>query len=215
MSEAAREPRRRRRLPAFVRWIHIYLSMIGFFALLFFSITGLTLNHPTWFQDTTEQVVQAQGKVDRAWLGEPSEDGDARPETVKKLEIVEHLRSEHGIHYALSDFQITDVDCVVMFKGPAYSADAFVDRESGDYELTIAQLGWVGILNDFHKGRDTGSTWSWLIDVSAILGTLVGLTGLWLLLYLKSRRRSGLIVAAVGTVAVLAFALWVLQGGNT
>lgn len=214
MSDATGGERRRRRLPALARWLHIYLSMFSFFALLFFSATGLTLNHPTWFEETAEVVEQRRGTVDRAWLGEAGDDGDAGAASVDRLALVEHLRREHGIRYALSDFQISEVDCLIVFKGPAYSADAFVDRESGEYELTIAQLGWVGIANDLHKGRDTGSAWSWLIDVAAVLGAVVGLSGLWLLLYLKRRRVSGLLTAAVGTAIVLAFAAWVLRGGN-
>jgi len=34
------------------------------------------------------------------------------------------------------------------------------------------------VANDLHKGRDTGKTWSILIDVSAVLMTLISLTGL-------------------------------------
>ena len=29
-----------------MRWLHIYLSMFGLAAVLFFSVTGITLNHP-------------------------------------------------------------------------------------------------------------------------------------------------------------------------
>jgi hypothetical protein len=30
------------------RWLHIYLSMISFVIILFFAVTGLTLNHADW-----------------------------------------------------------------------------------------------------------------------------------------------------------------------
>jgi hypothetical protein len=33
------------------RWIHVYLSMISFISLLFFAVTGLTLNHTEWFEE--------------------------------------------------------------------------------------------------------------------------------------------------------------------
>jgi len=36
-----------------------------------------------------------------------------------------------------------------------------------------------------HKGRDSGPIWSVLLDVSAILLTLIAVTGLALLFYLK------------------------------
>ena len=38
-----------RQLAVWSRWLHIYLSLISFGAILFFSVTGLTLNHPDWF----------------------------------------------------------------------------------------------------------------------------------------------------------------------
>ncbi len=44
-----RRPFRRRlaiRFAKLVRWLHIYLSMFGLAAVLFFSATGITLNHP-------------------------------------------------------------------------------------------------------------------------------------------------------------------------
>ena len=36
------------RFAAAARWLHIYASVLGLGAVLFFSITGLTLNHPDW-----------------------------------------------------------------------------------------------------------------------------------------------------------------------
>ncbi len=49
-------------------WLHIYLSMFGLAAVLFFSVTGLTLNHPDWFFAGAERSAQAEGRVDAKWL---------------------------------------------------------------------------------------------------------------------------------------------------
>ena len=97
-----------------------------------------------------------------------------------------------------------------MFKGPGYSADVFIDRNSGAYTLTEIKTGAVAILNDLHKGRDSGTAWSWVIDISAVLMIFVSVTGLALLFYLKKRRRSGLIVTLAGfLLLVLVWAIWV------
>ena len=93
---------------------------------------------------------------------------------------------------------------MIAFKGPGYAADAFVDRESGHYRLTETYHGFIAVINDLHKGRDTGPVWSVLIDISAVLMTLISLTGLVLLFYLKLRRIPGLIVALAGTIIALA-----------
>ena len=98
----------------------------------------------------------------------------------------------------------------MTFKGPGYAADAFIDRESGRYNVSQTYHGFLAVINDLHKGRDTGPAWSALIDVSAVLMTLISLTGLVLLFYLKLRRVPGLVVTLIGTVVVAAvFLLWV------
>jgi uncharacterized protein len=211
-----RRPLRRRlaiKFAKLMRWLHIYLSMLGLAMVLFFSATGVTLNHPDWFFGETQRTVQAEGQVDHKWLraaaAAASSDDAPDPEAqVSKLEIVEHLRASHGIRGALVDFKVDDTECVVAFKGPGYSADAFIDRDSGHYTLTQSYHGPIAILNDLHKGRDTGFAWSIFIDVSAVLLIFISLSGLVLLFYLKLRRGPGLVVVAVGTVLVVALFYW-------
>ena len=115
----------------------------------------------------------------------------------------------HGVRGALADFRVDDRECTVSFKGPGYSADAFIDRETGRYRLTETSHGLIAVINDLHKGRDTGPGWSLLIDASAVLMTIVSLTGLVLLFYLKLRRKPGLVVILAGTVAAVA-AYWAM-----
>jgi uncharacterized protein len=202
---AARSARlaQKRRLAVLLRWLHIYLSMLSFALVFFFAVTGLTLNHADKFGDQT-QTREEKGSLDRRWVN--------IPDTLKiaKLEIVEFFRNKYGIRAALSDFRIDDSQIGVSFKGPGFAADAFVNRENGEYELTKTSAGFVGLINDLHKGRDTGPGWSMVIDIAAILLTLVSLTGMLLLLFLKKRRFSGLLVAALGLlVSYLVYRIWV------
>jgi hypothetical protein len=188
-----------------MRWLHIYLSMFSLLAVLFFSATGLTLNHPDWFFGEAGRTVQAEGQVNTAWL-RAGRGGD--PTTgIAKLEIVEHLRKAHAVRGAVVDFRVDDGECLVAFKGPGYAADAFIDRETGRYTLTQSSHGLVAVLNDLHKGRDTGKVWSVLIDLSAVVMVLISLTGLILLLYLKRRRMAGLVVVLIGAALVVAVAV--------
>jgi len=177
--------------------------MLSFAIIFFFAVTGLTLNHADKFGDRTH-TDQEKGQLDRRWVNSP--------DTLKiaKLEIVEYLRNRHGIKTALSDFRIDDQQIGVSFKGPGYAADAFIDRTTGAYDLTKTSAGFVGVINDLHKGRDTGRVWSVVIDVSAILMTLVSLTGMILLLYIRRKRLSGLILAAFGLLVVyIIYKVWV------
>ncbi len=194
-----RVPKWKRQLASLSRWLHIYLSMFSFGVLFFFAITGLTLNHTEWFSGA-QRTVQFKGTLNPAWT----------KGTVAKLEVAEYLRRVHRVSGALSDFRIDDAQCSVSFKGPAYTADTFVDRATGRYDLTETRMGLVALLNDLHKGRDSGRAWAWVIDISAVLMTLVSLSGLILIFYLQKRLVSGLLTLAGGALACYsAYLLWV------
>lgn len=180
----------RRRSAIVSRWLHLYLSMVSFGAVLFFAVTGLTLNHAEWFAGQVRET-QFKGSMPVGWLKGATPDETA---------IVAKLRAEHGIKGAVSDFRAEEGQISLSFKGPGYAADAFIDREKGTYDLTETRNGFVAVMNDLHKGRDTGHGWSVLIDVSAVLLTLVSLTGLLLLFFVYKRRTSGLILMAAGGV---------------
>jgi uncharacterized protein len=185
----------RRYFAASFRWLHIYLSMVSFVILFFFAATGITLNHVQWFDGAMAHPSLTKGNLNLDWV---------RPTTsvsVARLEIVEELRKTCGIRGALADFNVDETSCALSFRGPGYTADVTINRETGAYELTETRMGFVAIMNDLHKGRDSGSAWSWLIDASAVLMMVVSLTGLALIFYIKRRRLSGLVAAFVGGLA--------------
>ncbi|WP_169977306.1 PepSY-associated TM helix domain-containing protein [Tautonia rosea] len=196
------------RVAAVARWLHIYLSMFGLASVLFFSVTGLTLNHPDWFFANVEHLDEAEGTLERSWLNDlDSATTDQAEDQVDQLRVVEYLRLEHDVKGALTEFFVDEYECFVTFKGPGYSADARIDRETGEYFLTESTLGLVAVLNDLHKGRDTGPVWSVAIDVSAVVLTVISLSGLILLFYLRLRRNPGLVVAVIGGVVIVAVVL--------
>jgi hypothetical protein len=181
----------RRQTAIVTRWLHVYLSMVSFAVVLFFAATGLTLNHPDWFSQH-EQVKRYKGTVAATLLRESS---DQQPD---KLGLVELFRSKYRIQGAVSDFRVDDSQLDISFKGPGYTADGFIDRSNGSYELIETRSGFVAVINDLHRGRDTGKVWSGVIDAAAILLILVSTTGLVLIWFVYKRRVSGLILAAIG-----------------
>lgn len=185
------------------RWLHTYLSMLSFAILLFFAVTGLTLNHAEWF-DTQQRPAVFHGTLNKDWVN------TADVGAIAKDELVNYFRRAHRTRGALSDIHIDGGQCEVLFKGPGYEADAVIDRKTGNYDLTVSPFSLVAILNDLHKGRDTGAKWSAVIDFSAILMSLVSLTGLTLIFFLNKRRVSGLVLVAVGALlAWMIYSFWV------
>lgn len=185
---------------ALIRWLHIYLSMFGFMTLLFFAVTGLTLNHPGWAEGK-QQVKILTGKIDPAWLTR----GDST--VVAREEIIEQIRNTHEIKAKLSDFRADDYEYSVSFSGPGYSADAFIDRTTGSYEMTVVSAGFIAAMNDLHKGSNTGKSWTRVIDISAILMIVVSVTGIIMIFFLSKRKLPGLVVALTGALIFIILCL--------
>lgn len=186
------------------RWLHIYLSMFSFVIVLFFSVTGITLNHLEWFDETVERESKVNGNIPANWIHTTD------TSQIKKLEIVELLRKQYGIKGYVSDFMIQEDQCLVSFRGPGYSADAFINRSDGAMQLTELKLGAVAIFNDLHKGRDSGNAWRWVIDLSAVFLILVSLSGLIMLFFLKKKRVNGILIALLGgMICYLIYRIWI------
>ena len=179
----------RKRVAVAARWLHIYLSMVSFGVIFFFAATGLTLNHADKLSGK-ERVTRYTGTIAPAAMqAQPGPDHAA---------IAAQLRREHRIRGTITDTRDDTDQTTLSFKGAGYSADAFIDRPRGSYQVIETRFGAVAALNDLHRGAVTGKAWSWVIDASAILLVLVSLTGLCLLFFIYKRRSSGLILAAIG-----------------
>lgn len=177
------------------RLVHAYTSMIALLLVLFFGLTGITLNHPEWTFGDAPTITTKTGTLgfDAASNG-----------TVDYLRVSELLRERYGISAAVSDYATTGTQGSISYRAPGYAADATFDTTSGEYRVTIEQQGFVGVMNDLHKGRDASSSWKWAIDVAAGFLVVIALSGLLLQLFLKRRRRSALIVAGVGVLVTIA-----------
>lgn len=182
--------------------------MGSFSILLFFAVTGITLNHQEWFNGDPK-VARFTGTIEPVQLASYSP-GNGQPPSANDP-VVAKLRSAHGIKAALKDFRVDDEQIGVSFKGPGYAADAFIDRKTGAYDMTESRMGFVAVINDLHKGRDSGNAWSQIIDASAILMVLVSLTGLILIFFLHKRLMLGLAVLGVGTLVCAAVYMFLVS----
>lgn len=172
--------------------------MVSLALVLFFSITGITLNHQEWFA-AREISAERHGTMNVSWL----------TGSVDKLQVVEYLRST-GVRGALADLRIDDGQCEVVFKGPGYAATALVERSTGRFDLTESRRGFTAIVNDLHKGRDTGPVWGVVIDISAAVLIFISLTGLILLYFVHKYRIAGVMLCGAGALtAYLLYLFWV------
>ena len=199
VSPRVRTPRPlKARVNVLLRWLHIYTSMISLLVVLFFAVTGVTLNHPDWVFGTQEVTKNTTGTLPNGWLA------NGKPDW---LTVVEYLRANAGVKGQAGDYVTAgsaDPEDSLSFHAPGYSADVFITKDTGAYKLGVTQQGFVAVLNDFHKGRDSGGAWAWVIDVSGGFLALIAVTGLGLLLYMKKIRRAALLTMLGGAVLIVA-----------
>jgi len=198
---AARPAPRPRTLKArtnvWLRWAHTYTSMISLLVVLFFSLTGITLNHPDWVFGTKDVTRTVSGTLPGGWIRNGQPDW---------LTVAEELRAQQGLRGRASDPRADDQQADISFLAPGYSADTVIDVKTGTYETTILEQGAVAVMNDLHKGRDASPAWKWVIDLSGVFLTVISLTGLGILLYLKKTRVQALTVMGIGAVLTVLLA---------
>jgi hypothetical protein len=175
--------------------VHIYVSMAGFTLVLLFAITGLTLNHQD-FGLSDPEITTKTILIPAELLESP-----------ERTAISSHLQKALGVSSPVTDYREDEAEIQVIFAAPGRRTLVTIRRDERTGEVEAENRGLLGRLDDLHKGFDAGTTWYWIIDFSAILLTVSSLTGMVTLLSLRTRRKSGFIVGAIGVVTVVAIYL--------
>lgn len=182
------------------RLIHVYTSMVALLLVLFFGITGITLNHPTWSIGDSSKYTTTNGSLPMS----PMTNG-----AVDYLSVSEYARNELGVRGQVEGFDSTGSSASIRYRQPGYSADITFSTTTGEYELVTDQQGMFwGVMNDLHKGRHAGTSWKWLIDVSGFLLVVISLSGIVMQLFLRKRRYAAFMVAGLGALVMLTL-IWI------
>jgi len=172
--------------------IHIYVSMAGFTLVLLFAITGLTLNHQDFGlsnPDITTKTISLPAEL---------------LESPDQAAVSSYLQETLGVRSPVTDYREDESEIQVIFAAPGKRTLVTINRSERTGEVEAENRGILGRLDDLHKGFDAGTAWYWIIDFSAILLTVSSLTGMVTLFSLRTRRKSGFIVGAIGVVTVVA-----------
>lgn len=197
------DPARKRKVSAtwqrWMRWLHVYASMIAFLVILFFGVTGILLNHPTWLYGDDVTTTNLDGTLPGSVMND--EGG------IEFLAVSEFMRSEHGVAGEVTNFDQIAGEGSINYTGPGYGATVRFDVESLDYSVTLREEGFVNAMRDLHTGSDTGSVWNLLIDIASVFLVAVAITGLGIQLLMRKRRGSALAWLALGSAAT-ALLIW-------
>ncbi|HEY9043912.1 MAG TPA: PepSY-associated TM helix domain-containing protein, partial [Rheinheimera sp.] len=170
-------------LAKMMRAIHSYSSMLVLVLLLFFAITGITLNHPDLIISQAGQVSQQSELELPPYLQLAELPESAAEQAEIAAQFRDWLSQEHQLKASVFSytFEIDDMLLELDFKRPAGYATVMVDFSTGMAELDMEFGGYLALLNDLHKGRNAGTSWILLIDLTAIACIVFALTGFYLI----------------------------------
>jgi len=184
------------------RVVHVYVSMALLTLLLFFSVTGITLNHPEWFSDHQASVIEKEQTIKGI-----AEQLIAQSELTKaqQQKITELVEQAFSISLQSITPELMSGELFYSIKQAGLSTSIAVDLETGEAFYEQTQYGWWAVLNDLHKGRNTSNFWGWIIDLSSILFIIFAITGFILAMPQKRFRRTLLLSVGSTIFAITSF----------
>ena len=179
------------------RMLHAYISAFAFLALMFFSVTGILLNHPTWLEGEApaEQSVTAQ--IPGADISAALKAADA------PRALAEAVTRRVKLRGAYKSGELLDGEAMLRLEGVTGATDVILNLETGLAEATIQSATATSIVNDLHKGANAGAAWRLLIDATAVLVLALSLIGYVLFFSLRFRLKTSLVLTAASLAVFL------------
>lgn len=196
-------------------WISSAICLLG---MLLFAATGITLNHAAAI-DTHPQVTNKKAQLPEALVKAlaPSDKeaasagGNDNKDDKQNRPVPEAIAAwvgeQLGVDLAHKDAEWSPDELYVALPRPGGDAWLRIDRASGDVEYELTDRGWISYLNDLHKGRNTGTAWSWFIDVFALACLVFSITGLLILKLHAAQRAMTWPMVGLGLLIPLLLAL--------
>jgi len=184
------------------RLIHVYVSMALLTLLLFFSVTGITLNHPEWFSEHQPDIKEVELAVDLKLIHNP-------PLSLEQIaEVVEVVEQDLTISLTNAVIESTRDELFFSIKRAGENTAITLDLASGELFFERTDYGIWALLNDLHKGRNTSVFWGWIIDITSVLCIVFAISGFILAMPQRRFSRTLTLSLAVTTAMILTSTLW-------
>ena len=170
-----------------IRTVHWMSGAVCLVGMLLFAATGITLNHAADIP-SRPRVSEVEATLAPPLLALLQSGPDTGTTPALPVAVARQLKTELGADIGGRQAEWTDFDVYVGLPRPGGDAWLSIDRETGDVTFETTSRGAVAYLNDLHKGRNTGTAWSWFLDIFAVATMLFCLSGLWLLQIHSARR---------------------------
>jgi uncharacterized protein len=196
-----------KKVQLWARRLHIYISMALLLVVLFFSITGITLNRPHLYVSKKPQIEHHILPIpDRFFVLTQEQFSVDKPQLLNYLAVEGNLSGEPSAIQMFSEVEegeLVEGEISMDYKGPGFNSTVFIDLVTKEADIETTQYGLIAVLNDLHKGRNSGAVWAWFIDISALLMVFFALTGVCLLVPKKKSFALGLKWTAFGSIVTV------------
>ena len=177
---------------------HGYLSAAAFVWLLFFSITGILLNHPAWLRDGKPVTVSKQFRLP------PHELASVRAQAEPGPALVQAIRGKLGLKGQIDSSGGAGQLLFVRMRGAWGSAELQLDLQSGQGSAVMESFPISTLFKELHRAEHAGAAWRALIDITGFVLVATSMVGLMIYLGLRYRLRTALFLVAGGLAAMAA-----------
>jgi hypothetical protein len=177
---------------------HGYLSAVAFFWLLFFSITGIMLNHPAWLRGHRPVTVNRQFHLQARELVSVTAQKQPGPA------LVQAMRGPLGLKGEINSSDVAGGQLFVRMRGASGSADLQLDLQSGQGSAVIETFPIATLFKELHRGEQAGRVWRALIDAAGVALVTTSILGLIIYFSMRFRLRTALFLVAGGLAAMAA-----------
>lgn len=184
-------------------WISSALCLLG---MLLFAVTGLTLNNASLIE-ARPTVTNRQAQLPPALLGQLKAANTGARQAAVPAPVAQWLDSELDAQVAGRAPEWSPDELYISLPRPGGDAWLSIGLADGAVEYERTERGWIAYLNDLHKGRHTGTAWSWFLDVFAVACLVFSLTGLMLLQMHAGQRAATWPMVGLGLLIPLVLAL--------
>jgi hypothetical protein len=187
-----------------VRMLHGYLSAFAFIALMFFSVTGVLLNHPEWFENYKPHEGQAAVTLTKAEIDAAMK----KKEPGRALAAV--VATKTSLPGAFSSEDIDGGQAIIRLDGPKGTSDLIIDLEGGKAEVRTTKASFNSLMMDLHRGKNSGGSWRFLIDATAYIVLALSILGYILFFSLRFRLKTSLVLTGVSLAILAALVVWLV-----
>lgn len=175
---------------------HGYLSAFSFLALLFFSVTGILLNHPDW------PKVRLPDAVQRTIVLSPSELAQLKTSPEPAPAIARLIGGKMQLLGAFKDGEVSGSDVFIRMQGVRGTSDLRGNIRTGKIDVVVEPHHPVALINGLHRAEQAGWPWRIFVDVLAGLLIVMSLIGFILFLSLRFRLRTALILMGASVLVM-------------